>query len=109
MRLDFSKQVPATSTSSNAHAAWIEGVVMPVASKSRHDEGDGAPMTGRVGRAVIAFAAQKEKTMAHSSVRWVLVCVLATAFAARAAEPDPRILGCTLGEGPVSTTPAEER
>lgn len=36
--------------------------------------------------------------MMHRSVRWLLLCALATAFTALAAEPDPKVVGYTLPE-----------
>jgi hypothetical protein len=36
--------------------------------------------------------------MTHRFVRWLLLCTLATAFTALAADPDPKVVGYTLPE-----------
>ena len=67
MHVDPSNEVLATTTFSGDHAAWIDGVVMPVVWKRRHGQGrvfysalghvaaefDVAPMRTILGRGMV--------------------------------------------------------
>lgn len=68
MHVDPSNEVLATTRFSGEHAAWIEGVVMPVAWKRRH--GKGRVFYSALGHVAREFEVPEMKTMLKRGLLW---------------------------------------
>jgi type 1 glutamine amidotransferase len=68
MHVDPANEVLATTTFSGMHAAWIGGVVMPVAWKRRH--GRGRVFYSSLGHAPEEFAVFEMRTILRRGMRW---------------------------------------
>ena len=68
MHVDPSNEVLATTTFSGEHAAWIDGVVMPVVWKRRH--GKGRVFFSSLGHVTSEFAVPEMKTILKRGLLW---------------------------------------
>ncbi len=68
MHVDPSNEVLATTTFSGEHAAWIDGVVMPVVWKRRH--GKGRVFYSSLGHVTSEFAVPEMKTILGRGLLW---------------------------------------
>lgn len=68
MHVDPSNEVLATTTFSGAHAAWIEGVVMPVVWKRRH--GRGRVFYSSLGHVAQEFAVPEMREILRRGMLW---------------------------------------
>lgn len=68
MHVDPSNEVLATTTFSGEHAAWIEGVVMPVIWKRRH--GQGRVFYSSLGHSPDEFEVPQMRTIFHRGLLW---------------------------------------
>jgi type 1 glutamine amidotransferase len=68
MHVDPSNDVLATTTFSGEHAAWIEGVVMPVVWKRRH--GQGRVFYSSLGHAAKEFEVPQMRTILQRGMVW---------------------------------------
>ena len=68
MHVDPSNEVLATTTFSGEHAAWIDGVVMPVVWKRRH--GKGRVFYSSLGHVTSEFAVPEMKTILKRGLLW---------------------------------------
>jgi len=68
MHVDPSNQVLATTTFSGQHAAWIEGVVMPVVWKRRH--GEGRVFYSALGHVAAEFEVAPMRTLFRRGMVW---------------------------------------
>lgn len=75
MHVDPSNEVLATTTFGGQHAAWVEGVVMPVVWKRRH--GAGRVFYSALGHVAAEFAVPQMSTILERGMLW----------AARGAQP----------------------
>lgn len=68
MHVDPSNEVLATTTFNGRHAAWIEGVVMPVVWKRRH--GRGRVFYSSLGHVAAEFEVPEMRTILHRGLLW---------------------------------------
>jgi type 1 glutamine amidotransferase len=68
MHVDPSNEVLATTTFSGEHAAWIEGVVMPVVWKRRH--GKGRVFYSSLGHVAAEFEVPQMRTILRRGMAW---------------------------------------
>jgi type 1 glutamine amidotransferase len=68
MHVDPSNEVLATTTFSGEHAAWIEGVVMPVVWKRRH--GQGRVFYSALGHVAAEFEVMPMRTILRRGMVW---------------------------------------
>jgi type 1 glutamine amidotransferase len=68
MHVDPSNEVLATTTFSGEHAAWIDGVVMPVVWKRRHCKG--RVFYSSLGHVAKEFEVPQMKTILHRGMLW---------------------------------------
>ena len=68
MHVDPANEVLATTTFSGEHAAWIEGVVMPVVWKRRH--GSGRVFYNALGHTADEFAVAEMRTITRRGLNW---------------------------------------
>jgi type 1 glutamine amidotransferase len=68
MHVDPSNQVLATTTFSGEHAAWIDGVVMPVVWKRRH--GAGRVFYSALGHVAAEFEIPQMRTIFRRGMTW---------------------------------------
>jgi type 1 glutamine amidotransferase len=68
MHVDPSNEVLATTTFSGEHAAWIEGVVMPVVWKRRH--GRGRVFYSSLGHVAAEFEVPQMRTILRRGMAW---------------------------------------
>ncbi|MBX3577544.1 MAG: ThuA domain-containing protein [Rhizobiaceae bacterium] len=68
MHVDPSNEVLATTTFSGEHAAWIEGVVMPVVWKRRH--GNGRVFYSSLGHQAKEFDVPEMRTIVRRGMVW---------------------------------------
>ena len=68
MHVDPANEVLATTTFSGAHAAWIDGVVMPVVWKRRH--GKGRVFYSSLGHVTSEFAVPEMRTILKRGLLW---------------------------------------
>jgi uncharacterized protein len=68
MHVDPAIEVLATTTFSGAHAAWIEGVVMPVVWKTRY--GRGRVFYSSLGHVAAEFAVPEMRTVLQRGLLW---------------------------------------
>lgn len=68
MHVDPSNEVLATTRFSGDHAAWIEGVVMPVVWKRRH--GKGRVFYSSLGHVAAEFQVPEMRTILHRGLLW---------------------------------------
>ena len=68
MHVDPSNEVLATTTFSGAHAAWIEGVVMPVVWKRRH--GQGRVFYSSLGHVAAEFDVPQMRAILRRGMAW---------------------------------------
>ena len=68
MHVDPSNEVLASTTFSGAHAAWIEGVVMPVVWKRRH--GQGRVFYSALGHVAAEFQRPAMRTLFERGLLW---------------------------------------
>jgi len=68
MHVDPSNQVLATTVFSGTHAAWIEGVVMPVVWKRRH--GEGRVFYSSLGHVAAEFEVDQMRTILRRGMVW---------------------------------------
>lgn len=68
MHVDPSNQVLATTTFSGKHAAWIDGVVMPVVWKRRH--GEGRVFYSSLGHVASEFEVPQMRTILRRGMVW---------------------------------------
>ena len=68
MHVDPSNQVLATTTFSGKHAAWIDGVVMPVVWKRRH--GEGRVFYSSLGHIASEFEVPQMSTILRRGLAW---------------------------------------
>ena len=68
MHVDPSNEVLATTTFNGDHAAWIDGVVMPVVWKRRH--GEGRVFYSSLGHVASEFAVPQMKTILRRGMNW---------------------------------------
>lgn len=68
MHVDPSNHVLATTTFNGEHAAWIDGVVMPVAWKRRH--GTGRVFYSSLGHVASEFEVPEMRTILHRGLLW---------------------------------------
>jgi type 1 glutamine amidotransferase len=68
MHVDPSNQVLATTTFSGKHAAWIDGVVMPVVWKRRH--GEGRVFYSSLGHIASEFEVPQMRTILRRGMAW---------------------------------------
>ena len=68
LHVDPSNQVLATTTFSGKHAAWIDGVVMPVVWKRRH--GEGRVFYSSLGHIASEFEVPQMRTILRRGMAW---------------------------------------
>lgn len=68
MHVDPSNEVLATTTFTGAHAAWIDGVVMPVVWKRHH--GKGRVFYSSLGHLAAEFQVPEMRTILHRGMLW---------------------------------------
>jgi type 1 glutamine amidotransferase len=68
MHVDPAIEVLATTTFSGAHAAWLEGVVMPVVWKTRY--GQGRVFYSSLGHVAAEFAVPEMRTILQRGLLW---------------------------------------
>jgi len=68
MHVDPANEVLATTTFSGEHAAWIEGVVMPVVWKRRH--GSGRVFYSALGHTADEFAVPEMRRITRRGLNW---------------------------------------
>ena len=68
MHVDPSNEVLATTTFGGEHAAWIEGVVMPVVWKRRH--GNGRVFYSSLGHVAAEFEVPQMRTILRRGMNW---------------------------------------
>lgn len=68
MHVDPSNEVLATTTFKGDHAAWIDGVVMPVVWKRRH--GQGRVFYSSLGHVASEFAVPQMRTILRRGMNW---------------------------------------
>jgi type 1 glutamine amidotransferase len=68
MHVDPSNEVLATTTFTGAHAAWIDGVVMPVVWKRRH--GEGRVFYSSLGHVASEFQVPEMATILRRGMNW---------------------------------------
>ena len=68
MHVDPANEVLATTTFSGEHAAWLEGVVMPVVWKRRH--GQGRVFHSTLGHQVKEFEVPEMATILRRGINW---------------------------------------
>lgn len=68
MHVDPAIEVLATTTFSGAHAAWIDGVVMPVVWKTRY--GRGRVFYSSLGHVAAEFAVPEMRTILQRGLLW---------------------------------------
>ena len=68
MHVDPANEVLANTTVSGEHAAWLEGVVMPVVWKRRH--GQGRVFHSTLGHQVKEFEVPEMATILRRGINW---------------------------------------
>jgi type 1 glutamine amidotransferase len=76
MHVDPSNEVLATTTFKGDHAAWIDGVVMPVVWKRRH--GQGRVFYSSLGHAAAEFDNPSMRTIIRRGMNWAAAKPIAT-------------------------------
>jgi hypothetical protein len=73
MHVDPAVEVLATTTFSGAHAAWIDGVVMPVVWKKRF--GKGRVFYSSLGHVASDFQVPEVQTLTRRGILWAAGCL----------------------------------